>query len=447
MNYLFGDSTPSQLQIDYIDFLRDALDFGAQVLGANERMRSGEARAAQARKAGDEEVARLEKLGAHVASSIDGADVGAPQSATAQCAEALLRSSADLVRAAIDRVKAQVTGDEAQIETEARRERERCVEALATLLLRHDLPETAKELRLEHRAGGYAARLYLRALVDLQVVLELEIAPAHALAHVVRVDKLIERLEVHAPEAGGWLRKEVKLRPQRLDKEYITGFVSGERETLLQLRAAADGTGVGFDLVLRNDAPRVSLHRVGEASELPPFDLEEADAAKVRELDHKLVGLAADLMPARKALLEAALATTPLADVREPQVIVERLVALMAPVVQEIASRSLTPTELVLKRQTGDGRREEIFVSRRDLQLKLHGLVEASRKVFAPLGLGELPPGEAPPPKAIVEEKPRPPVVVPPPPPAPAAKADDSAVRLDDSLERLIVSSETAGKD
>src|ERR1700730_14265459 len=101
MNYLFGDSTPSNLQIDYIDFLRDALDFSAQVLTASERIRAGDGKTVEARRVGNEEVARLEKLGATVAASIDGSDVGAANSATAQCAEALLRSAAELVRAMI----------------------------------------------------------------------------------------------------------------------------------------------------------------------------------------------------------------------------------------------------------------------------------------------------------------------------------------------------------
>ena len=41
MPYLYGDSTPSTLEINYIDFLRDALDFAAQVLLADERQSVG----------------------------------------------------------------------------------------------------------------------------------------------------------------------------------------------------------------------------------------------------------------------------------------------------------------------------------------------------------------------------------------------------------------------
>jgi len=141
MSYLFGDSTPSTLLIDYIDFLREALDFSVQVLAADERIRRGTTRGAEVRKAGEAEVARLETLGATLARAVTGTEVGAAESPTAQCAQALMRSSADLVRSAIERVHASVAGDLASIESDARRDRERCVEALASFLLRHDLPE------------------------------------------------------------------------------------------------------------------------------------------------------------------------------------------------------------------------------------------------------------------------------------------------------------------
>ena len=94
----------------------------------------------------------------------------------------------------------------------------------------------------------------------------------------------------------------------------------------------------------------------------------------MREFKDKLLATTVELRRARKSLVEAALGDKRARPRRrDPKIIVERLVAEMAPVVREIAKRSLAPTELVIKRQTGDGRREEIFVSRRDLQVKLQG--------------------------------------------------------------------------
>ena len=39
MSYLFGDSTPSPLEINFVDFLGDCLDFSAQLLSSTESMR------------------------------------------------------------------------------------------------------------------------------------------------------------------------------------------------------------------------------------------------------------------------------------------------------------------------------------------------------------------------------------------------------------------------
>lgn len=392
MTYLFGDSSPSDLEFDYIDFLRDALDYAVQVLAADERMSHDMARAILVRKEGEAEAARLEALGAAQAGAIEGFDIGAPESATALCAGELLRGAAETVRAAIEKVRNGVNASVGKLEEESRRDREKCAEALAAFLRRHDLPQMTSELRLQQLDGNrYAARLYVRALGNLMAVVDLEIPPSHVLSTVARVDKVMERLEVHAPESGGWLRKEVKLRAQRLDKEFITAVVANARETLIHLRAAADGSGVGFDLTIREDGSRVSLQRVGEANDAPPFELDDTDSGRLRDLRDKLLAGTAELRRARRGLLEASFGDTALSELRDQKSIVERLVAAMAPVVREIARRSLAPTELVLKRQTGDGRREEIFVSRKDLQVKLKGLGAASRAVFAPLDLGELP--------------------------------------------------------
>src|SRR5581483_7435261 len=266
---------------------------------------------------------------------------------------------AELVRGEIDRVRAGVAADQSKVDAQAAGEREQCMQALGALLMRHDLPEWSIDLRLEQQGGQrYVAWLTGHAPFGLDATLELEVPPTHLMAHVLRVDKLVERLEVHAPEEGGWIRKEVKLRPQRLEKEYLTEVrITGE-ETTLSLRA---------------EAPRVRLKRVGEgaSTDAAPFELSDADAQRVVELQEKLVLGCAELAPSRKRLADARLDGKPLSEHAEPRVMAERLIETITPTVQEIGRRSLTPTELVLKRQLDGGRREEIFVSRDELRLKL----------------------------------------------------------------------------
>ena len=41
MSYLYGDSSPSSLRINFIDFLRDAVEFSVAVLAADRHVREG----------------------------------------------------------------------------------------------------------------------------------------------------------------------------------------------------------------------------------------------------------------------------------------------------------------------------------------------------------------------------------------------------------------------
>ena len=176
------------------------------------------------------------------------------------------------------------------------------------------------------------------------------------------------------------------------------------------------------------------------------------------------------------------MADKPLAEQRDPKLLVEQLVAVMAPVVREIAKRSLAPTELVLKRQTGDGRREEIFVARRDLQVKLRAAraggargvrAARARRVRRPRRrwwcrrrCGRADPKPAAPEKPAAASGPRRSTRRPPrshcspkgSPPTNRLRSDprahaavvacgkDDAVRLDESLERLLVSEDVTAR-
>src|SRR5205814_6104883 len=100
-------------------------------------------------------------------------------------------------------------------------------------------------------------------------------------------------------------------------------------------------------------------------------------------------GPAFELLGQRKSIVDATLDDRPLRGHDGPGVLAERLITAVAPVTQEIARRSPSTTELVLKRLVAGGRREEIFVTKADLRKKIAGLSPAQRSLFDPLGFGD----------------------------------------------------------
>jgi hypothetical protein len=159
----------------------------------------------------------------------------------------------------------------------------------------------------------------------------------------------------------------------------------------LKLRIAPDGTGAGFDVLFSKEAPHVRMLRVAEqqpeGQAEQPFEVDEEDAKKLVVLYSKLATAATELTGHRRRVVDAKLDNEAMRNHSKPTLLAERLIATMTPVVQEIAARSHSPGELVLRRLLSGDRREEIFLSKSELKQKLEPLSEANRALFDPLWL------------------------------------------------------------
>ncbi len=385
MTWLFGDSSRSPLEINYIEFLRLALDFSVEVLQAEERIGEGRERGYRLERDADAELAALEALGAAVTKTLEAARPAA-ESATSRCAAAIGRGAADAVRGEVSAVKGQLADESARIEAAVQRERERCVKALERLLLHYDLPETKTTLQLPTAGAVYAARPRGQTTFGPETLLDLEIPAANLFAHDVPVDRLIKGLEVKVPETGGWLRKQSRIVPHKMGRYRIAGVSSGGTDVKMELRLPNDAH-TGFDIVIGGEAQSVQLSPVGkDAEQHLPYEPDVDDGAKLRQLFDRLAGALAELVHSRRALLDAQLDGGPLAAHAHPSMLVDRLIAAMTPTVKSIAQHSASPGELVLRRLLGGDRREEVFVSKGELAHKLEPLPPARRAVFEPLG-------------------------------------------------------------
>src|SRR5262249_5459374 len=181
------------------------------------------------------------------------------------------------------------------------------MKALEGLLLRHDLPETTLGMQLQVVGGTrYAARLLGSTSFGLESVIELEIPAGHLFSHVLRVDRVMERLEIHIPEASPRSPKEMKPRLHRLEKQHISELALGTTGAMLKLRTSAEGTGPGFDVRFQIEPMQVRLVRVGERDEPSSLALEVtgAEAGRLLDLYHHL-SPAAELKTKRRALIDA----------------------------------------------------------------------------------------------------------------------------------------------
>src|SRR5258708_5782467 len=201
MSYLFGDSTPSPLEVNFVEFLRDCLDFGVEVALSTDGLRRQTERGHLLRREAQSDVDRLEKLGTGIELAVKSLSIDEGDTPTARCALAIIRSTSDLVKNEIQGVSSTMEIEEAKLEVARAGARANCVKALEALLLRHDLPDTSARLNLKARANApYAAQLRTATLLGIAATIELEVPSSHPFGHLIRVDRILERLDVQAPE-------------------------------------------------------------------------------------------------------------------------------------------------------------------------------------------------------------------------------------------------------
>jgi hypothetical protein len=431
VKYLYGDSTESDLESNFLELLRDAIDFGVFVLRADESIKAGKAQIAALSEEATAELARLEGFTAGVARAIEAGDKGADVSPTAMCASQLVELLARTKNATADAVRAKLAADIAAIEAEESASRTACHEALQTFLDPHGKDDARETRRVALLDGGtYDATAMAQATFGIDWLFALHVPPESLWASPVRLERLAPHIELHAPQVTGWLTKEVKVKPQRLERHTATELtlerLSGgaASRTFLKLRIEAT-VETGFDVEVLG--AEIRMTRVGpvEDASVGPFQIEETDVTTVRSIVDKLTAATAELANAR--LVDATFDGLPFKNAPSFVPIAVRLVERLAPVVREISARSLTPTELVLRRALTDDRREEFFVTKATLREKYEVLPPALRSLFQPLGFDVAPVDSQPPPASLKTDRKEirasQPSVPPPPLPPPVPRA------------------------
>lgn len=462
MNYLYGDSTPSKLTSNVLEFLRDAIDFSVFAVQADERIKEGKARAREAEEEAQAELRRLEGFIAVVQRSIAEANKGRADSPTAHCGTRLVELVAGAERSAADGIRKALADRIATLDAQEAAVRASVLSALGRLLAPHDPPEASVALHATlSPSGRYEAQVTGKAPFGLSWTFDLAIADDDLFGTPLRIERVMPQLEIKAPQLSGWISKEVKIRPVRLERYVVTELVNEGTITRVKLRPEI-GADNGFDLTADfRGSKRVSAKRVAPDGDASAGDFDVVDTSDVKNL----LDLVEKLRNAAASIDRGELSTAVFDDedfVAQPSFVpfVERLVAHLAPIVREIAARS-TATELVLRRALGEDRREEIFVTKSTLRDKYAVLEPHHRALFAPLGLdstvrprqdthsyidekpairAEVAPSVPPPPPKTPTSPAFPPKPPPPVPKAPSSTQQEAAApRRDESSPNVVL--------
>jgi hypothetical protein len=427
MGFLFGDLTRAPFSTNVLEDLRDVIDFAAAIAEADQTIVTADATRDALRKRADEESARLEALARSLLGAAEAADKGAADSVTTKLAADLAGVITTSHKVADAAIMNKLTEDVRAVDAATVAARDDYFAALQEFVLAHVLPGTTQRLRVELVAPKKDERRYVAELVGqteygLDWSIEMAVPEEGAWKAPLRVDRVVEGLAVLAPLVTGLIKKEVKPKKQKLDKHFITNVVLDDATLSIELRSEI-GSSEGFDFSSTLDGDDLVVVKTGEEGDvtLGPFEVAAEDKEPLLALASKVRAIASELP--KKRLVAASFDGLPFDGTNaeaQPKLIelVSRLVARLAPWVDEIAARSPQEDELVLRRQLADDRREEIYMPKARLRENLAPLDEAHRALFR-LVASAL--DATPPAKVLTIEISEPP---PPPPPPPSIRSE-----------------------
>ncbi|HVZ36074.1 MAG TPA: hypothetical protein VG963_26785, partial [Polyangiaceae bacterium] len=392
MSRVYGDSTPFPYDIDYIELLRAGVDCAVRLLSAHHAMRAARERVDQSASAQAQSLAELGQL-------FDGVQAAAGNSITqgsdltVRTAAQIVASARSVVAAATADLEGQVAAERNQARQIADKARESGLSAIEHLLERHSPPGSRCDLQITAGLESNAGQVTVVTPYGVTASFGIALPPNHVWARPRRVVDLVPQLEIQMPKESGWLSKRVEMTPLRLDRFFVSEFWYGESSGELSLRrGASSGPGYRLQVEMGATGTVVSIRPLrddGTPVEAQPLVLEGKDLGSMLAVWQSALDSSSDLLSQRRRLIAATFLEAPFGELESPRPIAEAIINDMAPLVVEISRRSGARAELVLRRNLGEGRREETYSTHAELLDKIRILPPDLRIVFAPLHLDD----------------------------------------------------------
>jgi len=428
VRYLYGDSTSSPLQSNYLAFFRDAMEFWVHLLLAQQRINKlRDERSATDQYAAAERT-RIGGLKALVTEAAEDANHDGAESMSLRAVKSVITASDQAIAVILDELQRKLEADRAALAAKDRHERDECLDAFAKYVALHEAHEGTWRLSAHlDDTGSYHGETSGSAPYGAEWKCAVELQADHPMARGSKVGDLVTQIELPLPEGSGWLKKG-KFKPQRIDQYSIDSIETDGTQFSIALRVTP-GAPTGLDVTIRGDKIEVTLAGTKEATSV---EVNLDNRERLLTLRDRILDALTAHAGVRRRVVTATLDDKPLADGDDLGDVVKRMIDAATPIVKQIRKHSLSPHELVIRRLLGNDRREEIFVSTASLLEKLGRLPRNLRSLFEPLGL-EWQRAHTPLPGEIFVEPPRPTLPEPEPATVEVANAEPEPPKAETS--------------
>ncbi|MGH7283239.1 MAG: hypothetical protein ACRELY_17065 [Polyangiaceae bacterium] len=385
--YVYADSTPFPYDMDFIRTIDDAVTCCVALLESETSIIEAQDQATFAEQARQEERVHLSELGSSVRDAIMHERANARTDRVVQTGTRLLaaaRATVESQVALLDKETEDAVNEAKKKVAAARAEVHLAIESFLAV---HDVPKTDVELSLVCSDEGAGAIVTTTASYGLQASFEVAISDHHAWRKTRRVREVCEGTVINPPKTVGIIKKRIEPRPFKLDDLFVRSFVIAPDKGKITFNKKPQKPDCAeIELDFRGETTRAFFRPIDPKTNVKGdvYELTPDDRTVVLRLWRFITAACEDLRKARKAMKRALFEGRPIVDV-SPETLARRIVAVLAPIVREIARRAGARGELSLRRALGAWERHESFITCEELLSRTYDLPVHARRILDPI--------------------------------------------------------------
>ncbi len=382
--YVYGDSTPFELSLDFVAVIRAVISCGVALMKAQHAIDCARIYVAESEEHVSSTRQDLGLMADAVATALTFG--GTPRKPHVRdVANRLTTMARGTVSVEVRRAQSELEATIVRADKTIVDARKAASTAVGELLAKHDLPGSTTGMRLFADGDLYGGEAIVNLPGGISTTFAAAIPELHPWKTLRKVRTVREGNFVTLPRRVGVFNRRTEQRQICLDKLMILGFsIEGTRGALLLGKSERSGIAHAFDLDL--SGPRRRACRWHDRDEGESFQLAPSDAANVARIVRGIAAGCSDVGMRRRAMTEALLKGRALGE-QDPAEVCANIVRLIAPFCRELLKRSGANGEIVLRRNLGAGHRDEVFVTTAELLEAINTLPPSLRRVFTPLGL------------------------------------------------------------
>lgn len=421
--YRYGDGSPFPLDENFIETLTMAVETCTNAFIPLTELDARRNKAKELRREGDLEAGRLNELEKALNAALaPNLPPGPKPSLTQQVAQKIAATAKQTIADTKKQIDLKVQQHEAAAMPKT--SSDAVTKALRPFFDEHQLPKAAWIMSWDVRGAEPHADAVATAG---KITAAFTLAP-DPYRTPIRVEQLAEGVIVHMMKKGVFGK--AKPAPVDLGKYVMVAFERTGLEHTVTLKENANKASAGLRFSVSDQgATWVTITPLGDA-EGEPNDLDPDDVGPVRNLAERAAAALKDLIQ-RRTLVDLSLSGTAISDLDDPRAIPMELLAQLTPLARSIRDKSRMSGELVLKRDIGDGRREELFVPRATLAQQFARLPNEYRQPFEDMGIT----AEETQPSITLPVRPPAPKASPPPPPQSVTSASFDSKTMEYSAD------------